>query len=49
VGFTITSFSGSGDSGTLTGSFRRLTWEGEEAPAGGTVPDLGARLVALVE
>lgn len=49
VGFTISGFSGGGDSGTITGRFRRLTWEGEEGPADSAAPDLGARVVALVE
>lgn len=45
VGFRLESFSGSGSSGTLRGTFREVVWEGSEG-TGDTV-DFGARAVRL--
>ena len=47
VGFRLSGYAGSGSTGTLTGSFVPVTWEGE--PGWSTLqPDFGARTVALV-
>ena len=47
VGFVVTSFSGNGNHGTITGAFVRVIWEGIQSDAG-TENDHGARAVALV-
>jgi hypothetical protein len=47
VGFTLTSFSSSGSSGTLTGRFTRVTWDGVAAN-GPSQPDFGVRTISLV-
>lgn len=46
VGFVPQSFTGSGSSGTITGTFTRVTWDGEEAAP--NAPDFGARTILLV-
>lgn len=48
VGFRLTGFSGSGQSGSLSGEFTRVTWEGTGAE-GEPIPDLGATAVSLVQ
>jgi hypothetical protein len=47
VGFTLTSFTGSGWSGTLEGRFTRVTWDGV-ALNGASGPDFGVRTISLV-
>ncbi len=47
VGFVVTSFSGNGNHGTISGAFVRVIWEGIQSEAG-TESDHGARAVALV-
>jgi Flp pilus assembly protein TadG len=51
VGFHLTSFSASGSSGSITGYFTNVIWEGIAATkgGGGLPPDLGARTVYLVD
>ena len=48
VGFTVTSFSGNGSKGTVTGSFQRVIWDaiGSESP---TQSAYGAHTISLVE
>jgi Flp pilus assembly protein TadG len=49
VGFHITGHSASGSSGSITGWFTQVVWDGIESTAGdGSNPDLGARVVKLV-
>lgn len=48
VGFVVTGFTGSGDSGTLTGFFTRVTWDGLES-TNAAAPDFGARTILLEE
>lgn len=47
VGFTLTSYSAQGNSGTLFGHFTRLTWDGVAADGPGQ-PDFGVRTISLV-
>ena len=48
VGFTVSSFSGNGSKGTVTGSFQRVIWDaiGSESP---TQSAYGAHTISLVE
>jgi Flp pilus assembly protein TadG len=46
VGFRLSSFTASGNSGSLTGVFTEITWEGLPATTN-TEPSLGARVVTL--
>jgi hypothetical protein len=48
VGFIPTSFTVGGSSGTIRGYFTQLIWQGLSDDSG-TVPDVGARVIALVE
>lgn len=48
VGFVPTSFSGGGSRGTINGYFTQVIWHGL-ADETGTVPDLGVRVISLVE
>lgn len=48
VGFVPTSFNVGGSHGTIRGYFTRVIWQGL-ADETGTVPDLGARVISLVE
>jgi hypothetical protein len=50
VGFHLTSFWASGSSGTITGWFTSVVWDGisSSGGTGSTQPDLGARTVYLV-
>jgi Flp pilus assembly protein TadG len=49
VGFHITGHSASGSSGSITGWFTEVVWDGIESTASdGSNPDLGARVVKLV-
>jgi Putative Flp pilus-assembly TadE/G-like len=47
VGFVPEAFTGSGSTGTLTGRFTRVTWEGTETDDP-NAPDFGVRTVLLV-
>jgi Flp pilus assembly protein TadG len=49
VGFHITGFTASGSSGSITGWFTQVRWDGIESTAGGGDPDLGARVVKLID
>jgi Flp pilus assembly protein TadG len=48
VAFHITDFTASGTSGSITGWFTQVTWDGIESTGGGD-PDLGARTVKLID
>jgi len=49
VGFHITGHTANGSSGSITGWFTEVTWDGIESTASdGSNPDLGARVVKLV-
>lgn len=48
VGFVPTSFSGNGSRGTILGHFTQVIWQGL-ADETGTAPDLGVRVISLVE
>jgi hypothetical protein len=48
--FHITGHTASGTSGSITGWFERVTWDGIESTAtDGSNPDLGARTVKLID
>ena len=50
VGFHLTGFSASGSSGSITGWFTEVVWNGiASTKGGGGQPDLGARTVYLVD
>ncbi len=50
VGFHVTGHTASGSSGSITGWFTQVVWDGIESQAGdGTNPDLGARVVKLID
>jgi secretion/DNA translocation related TadE-like protein len=50
VGFYLMGHSASGSSGSLTGYFTEVTWDGIESTAtDGSNPDLGARTVKLID
>ncbi len=50
VGFHLTSFTASGSSGSITGWFTSVTWDGiPSTRSDGGQPDLGARTVYLVD
>jgi putative Flp pilus-assembly TadE/G-like protein len=50
VGFHLTGFTASGSSGSITGYFTQVIWDGIESQAGdGSNPDLGARVVKLID
>ena len=48
VGFRVDSFDASGSSGSLTGVFTSITWEGLPATQPNSEPNLGARVVTLI-
>jgi hypothetical protein len=48
VGFVPTSFTAGGSSGTVSGHFTQVVWQGL-ADETGTVPDFGVRVITLVE
>ncbi len=49
VGFMLTGFTASGTSGTITGYFTKVIWDGiESTKTDGSSPDLGARTVTLI-
>jgi Putative Flp pilus-assembly TadE/G-like len=48
VGFVPTSFTAGGSTGTIRGYFTRVIWQGLADETGG-VPDLGVRVISLVE
>ena len=50
VGFHLTGFTASGSSGSITGYFTQVIWDGiESTSSDGSNPDLGARTVTLVD
>jgi Flp pilus assembly protein TadG len=49
VAFHLTSYTASGTSGTITGYFTKVTWDGIEATQNNGEPDLGARTVTLIQ
>ncbi len=49
VGFHLTGFKGSGNSGQLDGWFTRVIWEGVQGRTGSGSPDFGARSIQLVD
>ncbi|MGB2875331.1 MAG: pilus assembly protein TadG-related protein [Gaiellaceae bacterium] len=49
VGFHMTAFSARGNSGSITGYFTQVVWDGiESTTSNGSNPDLGARTVKLI-
>jgi Flp pilus assembly protein TadG len=48
VGFRIDSFTASGNTGTLTGAFTTITWQGLPATPNNGEPNLGTRVVTLI-
>jgi hypothetical protein len=50
VGFHLTAHSEQGSSGSLTGWFTQVIWDGIEThTTDGSIPDLGARTVKLID
>jgi Flp pilus assembly protein TadG len=49
VGFHITGVTANGSSGTLSGWFTQVIWQGIQATSAGSPPSLGARTVDLVQ
>jgi Flp pilus assembly protein TadG len=50
VGFYLTGHEAHGSTGSLTGYFTQVTWDGIESTAtDGSIPDLGARVVKLID
>ena len=50
VGFHLTGFTASGSSGSITGYFTEVIWDGiESTTSDGSNPDLGARVVKLID
>ena len=50
VGFYLTGHTANGSSGSITGYFTQVVWDGiESTSSDGTNPDLGARVVKLVD
>ena len=52
VGFHLQSVEASGTSGSLTGYFTRIIWQGivsQSGPSNPAIPDLGVRTVALID
>jgi Tfp pilus assembly protein PilV len=48
VGFHITSQTATGTSGSITGTFTKVIWDGIESSTGSTSPDFGVHSIALV-
>ena len=48
VGFHLTSFDARGNSGTLTGYFTQVIWDGIQVHSASETPDYGARSVQLI-
>ena len=48
VGFRVDSFTASGSSGSITGVFTSITWEGLPASQPNSEPNFGARVVTLI-
>ena len=48
VGFKLTSFNIGGSSGSLSGYFTKVIWQGLASESGNT-PDFGVRVISLVE
>jgi Flp pilus assembly protein TadG len=49
VAFHLTRFDARGNSGSITGYFTQVTWDGIEATTNNGEPDLGARTVTLID
>jgi Flp pilus assembly protein TadG len=50
VGFHVTGHTANGNSGSITGWFTKVTWDGIESTSNdGSNPDLGARVVKLID
>jgi secretion/DNA translocation related TadE-like protein len=49
VGFHMTAFKARGSSGSITGWFTEVVWDGIEATSSNGEPDLGARTVKLID
>lgn len=49
VGFKLTGYDIQGNSGTLYGSFTDITWQGIPAAANSGQPNLGARVISLIQ
>ena len=49
VGFKLTGYDMSGNNGTLYGSFTDITWQGIPAAANSGEPNLGARVISLIQ
>jgi Flp pilus assembly protein TadG len=47
VGFRVDSFTATGTSGSITGQFTRIDWQGLPAPTPSSEPNLGAKIVTL--
>lgn len=47
VGFRIESFDASGTTGSITGEFTEISWQGLPAPTPNNEPNLGARIITL--
>jgi Flp pilus assembly protein TadG len=47
AGFRLDSFTASGSSGSISGAFTEITWDGLPATKGGKEPDLGAHVITL--
>jgi hypothetical protein len=48
VGFHVTSATASGTSGSISGHFTKVIWDGIESSTGSTSPDFGVHSIALV-
>jgi hypothetical protein len=49
VGFHLDSFTARGNSGSLTGYFTQVIWDGIQSETGSNQPDFGARSVQLID
>lgn len=49
VGFKLTGYNLSGNNGTLSGYFTDITWQGIPAAANSGQPNLGARVISLIQ
>jgi len=49
VGFHLTGFTAQGNSGTISGWFTQVVWDGIESTSNDGVPDLGVRVIKLVD
>jgi hypothetical protein len=49
VGFKLTGYDITGNTGTLYGNFTDITWQGLPATVNSGEPDLGTRVVSLIQ